>query len=238
MCAVATMGVARRFDMRLQDKLDAFTATLIQSGKFPPAILEKLHRSTEELIASGKADQAIKAGERAPEFDLPDPDGTLLSSRRLLAKGPMVVTFYRGVWCPYCNLDLQALEEARGEIESRGASLVALSMQTAAISRKSQRDNHLGFPILTDFKGEVANQFGLRWKLSDELADLYKNRVGIDLSQINGEASWTLPMPARYMIGQDGVVAYAEVNPDYTRRPDPSDLLPVLDSLRAAHAPA
>ena len=236
MCAVATIGVARRFDMRLQDKLDAFTATLIQSGKFPPAILEKLHRSTEELIASGKADQAIKAGERAPEFDLPDPDGTLVSSRRLLAKGPMVVTFYRGVWCPYCNLDLQALEEARGEIEARGASLVALSMQTAANSRKSQRDNHLGFPILTDFKGEIAGQFGLRWKLSDELVDLYEDRVGIDLSQINGEASWTLPMPARYMIGQDGVVAYAEVNPDYTRRPDPSDLFPVLDSLRAAHA--
>jgi peroxiredoxin len=230
------MVVAGRFDMPLQDKLDAFTAMLIRSGKLSPAILEKFHQSTEELIASGKADRAIKAGERAPEFDLPDPDGALVSSRRLLAKGPMVVTFYRGVWCPYCNLDLQALEQARGEIEARGASLVALSMQTAANSRKSQRDNHLGFPILTDFKGEVAGQFGLRWKLSDELVDLYKDRVGIDLSQINGEASWTLPMPARYMIGQDGVVAYAEVNPDYTRRPDPSDLFPGLDSLRAAHA--
>jgi peroxiredoxin len=108
-------------------------------------------------------------------------------------------------------------------------------MQTAANSKKSQRDNHLGFPILTDFKGEVADKFGLRWKLSDELVDLYKDRAGIDLSQVNGEASWTLPMPARYMIGQDGVVAYAEVNPDYTGRPDPSDLFPVLDSMRAAH---
>src|SRR5579859_3170467 len=105
---------------------------LIRSGKLPPSILEKLHQSIEVLIASGKADRAIHAGERAPEFDLPDPDGVLVSSRQLLAKGPLVVTFYRGVWCPYCNLDLQALEEARGEIEARGASLVALSMQTAA----------------------------------------------------------------------------------------------------------
>jgi peroxiredoxin len=232
------MGVARRFDMRLQDKLDALTAALIQSGKFPPAILEKLHWSTEELIASGKADQAIKASERAPEFVLPDPDGALVSSRQLLAKGPIVVTFYRGIWCPYCNFDLQALEEARGEIEARGASLVALSIQTAANSRKSQRDNHLGVPILTDFKGKVADQFGLRWRLSDTMVDLYKDRVGIDLSQINGEASWTLPMPARYMIGQDGVVAYADVNPDYTKRPDPSDLFPVLDSRMVAHAVA
>jgi peroxiredoxin len=225
--------------MRLQDKLDAFTARLIRSGKLPPAILEKLHQSTEELIASGKADGAIKAGERAaPEFELPDPDGALVSSRQLLARGPMVVTFYRGVWCPYCNLDLQALEEARGKIEVRGASLAALSMQTAANSRKSQRDNHLGFPILTDFKGEVTNQFGLRWNFSGELVDLYKDRLGIDLSQINGEASWTLPMPARYLFGQDGVVAYAEVNPDYTRRPDPSDLFPVLGSLSAYHAAA
>jgi peroxiredoxin len=224
--------------MRLQEKLDAFTTNLIQSGKFPQSILDKLHRSTEELIASGQADRAIKAGEPAPEFVLPDPDGETLSSRQLLFKGPLVVTFYRGVWCPYCNFDLKALEEARGEIEARGASLVALSMQTAANSRKSQRDNNLGFPILTDYKGQVANKFGLRWKLSDEMVDFYKNLAKIDLAQINGEDSWTLPMPSRYVIDRDGVTAYAEVNPDYTKRPDPSDLFPVLDNLATARASA
>jgi peroxiredoxin len=134
-----------------------------------------------------------------------------------------VVTFYRGVWCPYCNMDLQALEAARPEIESRGASLVALSMQNASNSRKSGRDNHLGFPILVDYKGQVADRFGLRFKLSDELVDVYK-QFGNDLAQINGEPSWMLPMPARYVIDQGGAVAYAEVNPDYTKRPDPSDL--------------
>jgi peroxiredoxin len=223
--------------MRLQEKLDAFTDKLIQSGRFPPAVLETLHKSTEELIASGQADRAVKAGETAPEFVLPDPDGNPVSSRQLLAKGSLVVTFYRGVWCPYCNLDLQALEAARGEIESRGASLVALSMQSAANSRKSQRDNHLGFPVLVDFKGAVADRFGLRFKLSDQLVEVYK-QFGNDLAQINGEPSWTLPMPARYVIDRDGVVAYAEVNPDYTKRPDPSELLPVLDSLKAARAAA
>ncbi len=170
-------------------------------------------------------------------FSLPDAEGATFDSRSQLARGPLLVTFYRGVWCPYCNLDLQALEAARGEIESRGASMVALSMQTASNSRKSQRDNHLGFPILVDFEGAVANRFGLRFKLAHELVDVYK-QFGNDLAQISGEPSWTLPMPARYVIDQDGVVAYAEVNPDYTKRPDPSDLFPVLDSLEAARAAA
>ncbi|MDE1995182.1 MAG: AhpC/TSA family protein [Rhizobiaceae bacterium] len=224
--------------MRLQEKLDAFTDKLIGSGKFPAAVLEILHRSTEELIATGQAGRALKAGDTAPDFTLPDPDGKAVSSRQLLAKGPLVVTFYRGVWCPYCNLDLQALEETRSEIEARGASLVAISMQTAPNSRKSERDNNLGFPILTDFKGELAEKFGLRWQLSEEMVNFYKNMASIDLSKVNGEESWTLPMPARYVIGRDGVIAYAEVNPDYTKRPDPSDLFPVLDSLASARAGA
>ncbi|MFC7557250.1 peroxiredoxin-like family protein [Pseudoroseomonas wenyumeiae] len=144
----------------------------------------------------------------------------------------MVATFYRGVWCPYCNFDLQALEEVRSEIEARGASLVAISPQTPANSRKSQRDNKLGFPILSDAGAAVASAFGLRVSQPKDLIAVYK-QFGNDLARINDDPSWVLPMPARYVIGTDGVIAYAEVNPDYTRRPDPSELLPVLDRLQA-----
>ena len=223
--------------MRLQDKLDAFTANAVEKGLLSQAIIAKFVKGTKDLIESGQAERAVKAGGAAPMFSLPDADGPIFDSRNQLAAGPLVVTFYRGVWCPYCNLDLQALEAARSEIESRGASLVALSMQNASNSRKSKRENQLGFPILVDFKGAVADRFGLRFKLPDQLVDLYK-QFGNDLTQINGEPSWTLPMPARYVIDQDGVAAYAEVNPDYTKRPDPSDLLPVLDSLKATRAAA
>ena len=153
----------------------------------------------------------------------------------MLERGPLVVSFYRGVWCPYCNLELQALEEARSDIEARGASVVAISMQNAANSRKSVRENKVGFPILVDAGGAVAAEFGLRYSLKPDLIELYKT-LGNDLALINGETSWSLPMPGRYVIGQDGVVAYAEVNPDYTHRPDPSDLLPVLDQLARAKA--
>lgn len=216
--------------MALQDKLDALK-TKFETEMAPPEVVAVLHRVTDELIASGQAGSALKAGDRAPTFTLPDPDGKLVSSENLLAKGPLVLTFYRGTWCPYCNLDLQALEEARLEIEARGAFLVAVSQQTAANSRKAQRNNKLGFPIVGDKGGELAAKFGIRWHLLEEVQAVHK-QLGADLVAFNGEDSWTLPMPARYVIGQDGVIAYAEINPDYTRRPEPSDVFPVLDQLK------
>jgi peroxiredoxin len=194
-----------------------------------------MHRATAELIAGGQAGRARKAGDPAPEFTLSDPEGKPVSSRDLLAKGPLVISFYRGVWCPYCNLELQALEAAAPAIAARGASLVAISPQTPPNSRKSQRDNKLSFPILSDVKSEVANAFGIRFALPDYLVELYKSFKN-DLPSFNNDPAWVLPMPARYVIGQDGIIAYAEVNPDYTHRPDPSELLPVLDRLRTKTA--
>src|SRR6185503_3828718 len=150
-------------------------------------------------------------------------------------KGPVVASFYRGAWCPYCNMDLQALQAALPEIEARGANLIAISPQTAPNSRKSQRDNKLAFPILSDDKSRVAAAYGLRFSLPDYLVELYKGFKN-DLPTFNDDPAWVLPMPARYVIGPDGIIAYAEVNPDYTQRPDPSELLPVLDRLQASAA--
>jgi peroxiredoxin len=225
-------------NLALQDRLDAFKSDFI-SGRlaFKPSQdrLARMKRATDELIESGQAQRAKKAGDAAPEFTLLDPDGKPVASRELLAKGPLVISFYRGVWCPYCNLELQALQAALPDINARGASLVAISPQTAANSRKSQRDNKLGFPILTDVKSEVANAFGIRFALPDYLIEVYAG-FGNDLTTVNDDPAWVLPMPARYVVGTDGVIAYSEVNPDYTQRPDPSELLPVLDRLAASKA--
>ena len=221
--------------MKLQDKLDAMREDF-ENGRFPLVPtrdqIDTMSQATQSLIDSGQAENALEAGDTAPEFTLEDADGASVSSRELLARGPLVATFYRGVWCPYCNYDLQALEEVRSEIEARGASLVAISPQTPANSRKSRRDNKLDFPILSDPGAAVADEFGLRFSLPDDLIEVYR-QFGADLAEVNGDPSGVLPMPARYVIGMDGVIAYAEVNPDYTRRPDPSELLPVLDRLRA-----
>jgi peroxiredoxin len=219
--------------MSLQDRLDAFRANFESGGppyNAPVEIMPIMHRATAALIASGQADRALKAGDRAPDFTLLDPDGKPTALQDLLAQGPLVISFYRGVWCPYCNMELQALQEILPELAARGAGLVAISPQTAVNSRKSQRQNSLEFPILSDAGGAVGAAFGLRFTLPDELVELYK-AFGNDLPTLNQDPSWTLPMPARYVIGTDGVIVYAEVNPDYTQRPDPSELLPVLDRL-------
>ncbi|SER55179.1 Peroxiredoxin [Faunimonas pinastri] len=218
--------------MSLQDKLDAFKADF-EAGKppynVPHSVIETMHRATAELIASGAAGRALKAGDKAPAFVLNDPDGNPVSSTDLLARGPLVLSFYRGVWCPYCNMELQALQGALSEFKELGAGLVAVSPQTAPNSRKSVRQNQIGFPILSDPRNEVAAAFGLRFELPDYLVELYKGLKN-DLPSFNGDPSWTLPMPARFVIGQDGTILYAEVNPDYTRRPEPGDMLPMLRS--------
>lgn len=216
--------------MTLQAKLDAFKADF-EAGKppynVPPSVIATMHRATAELIASGAPALALKAGDKAPAFVLNDPEGQPVASRDLLAKGPLVVSFYRGVWCPYCNMELQALQTALPDFRALGAGLVAMSPQSASNSRKSVRQNALEFPILSDVHNDVAGAFGLRFELPDYLIELYKGLKN-DLPGFNGDATWTLPMPARYVIGQDGVILYAEVNPDYTLRPEPADMLPAL----------
>jgi peroxiredoxin len=224
--------------MSLQARLDAFKADF-EAGKppynVPPSIIATMRRATAELIASGQAQRALKVGDRVPGFELRDADGVLVRSSELLQRGPLVVSFYRGVWCPYCNMELQALQAALPEFQRLGASLVAISPQTAANSRKSVRDNRLTFPILSDPNNEVAAAHGLRFALPDYLVALYKSLKN-DLPAFNGDSSWTLPMPARYVVGMDGTVRYAEVNSDYTKRPEPEEMLPALREAAAQRA--
>jgi peroxiredoxin len=224
--------------MSLQAKLDAFKADF-EAGKppysVPRSVIDTMHRATAELIESGAAQRAKKAGDAAPSFSLRDPEGNVVNSADLLRRGPLVLSFYRGVWCPYCNMELQALEAAKPEFDKYDASLVAISPQTPPNSRKSVRQNKLSFPILSDVQGKIGEAFGLRFNLPDYLIELYK-QLKSDLPTFNDDPSWTLPMPARYVVGQDGVILYSEVNPDYTHRPEPEDMIPVLQRATSVKA--
>jgi peroxiredoxin len=224
--------------MSLQAKLDAFKADF-ESGKppynVPRAVIETMQRATAELIATAAASRTKMAGDTAPSFSLKDPNGNVLNNGELLRRGPLILTFYRGAWCPYCNMELQALEAAKAQFDKYGASLIAISPQTAANSRKSIQQNNLTFPILSDPNGKVSEAFGLRFRLPDYLIELYKNFKN-DLPLFNDDPSWTLPMPARFVIGQDGIILYSEANPDYTRRPEPEDMFPVLERATAVKA--
>jgi peroxiredoxin len=216
--------------MSLQARLDAFRFDF-EAGRppynVPSSVIAVMRRATAELRASGLAGRAITAGQHAPEFTLADADGRIHDSAALLRRGPLVLSFYRGVWCPYCNMELEALQGVLPQIEAAGATLFAISPQTAVNSRKSIAKNGLGFPILVDPGNAVAAAFGLRFALPDYLVELYTSLKN-DLPGFNGDASWTLPMPARFVVGQNGVVLYANVEPDYTRRPEPETVLPFL----------
>jgi peroxiredoxin len=148
--------------MALQTKVDAFKADF-EAGTppygVPRSAIERMHRAAAELLVSDAAARVKKVGDEAPEFALSDPDGNIVCSIELLQKGPLIVSFYRGAWCPYCDMGLQALEAAKPELDKYGASLVAISPQTPPNSRKSVRHNKLTFPILSDTKSDVAAAF-------------------------------------------------------------------------------
>jgi peroxiredoxin len=216
--------------MSLQEKLAAMRAG--DATATPREMKRAVAAEMSALISSGQAGRALNLGDRAPDFVLPDTDGNTVSTQDLLRKGPLVVTFYRGVWCPYCNADLQAVEEVAERIRGFGASLVAISPQTPANSRRSRQENKLSFPILSDKNCELAEKFGIRWIPSQALQGVYIN-FGTDIGAFNGDGSWALPMPARYVIGQDRTISYAEIHPNYTHRPEPGDVCPVLQRLKA-----
>lgn len=217
--------------MSLQSKLDKFLAEFENTA--PKEVSSAIRRGIEEALASGYEERALRVGDKAPAFELADTEGQMVSSTDLLAKGPLVVTFYRGVWCPFCNMELQSLQEFADELAARGANIVAVSPQNSVNSRRSARENEVSFPILADPDCAVTAAFGLLYTPPDYVQKIYQAN-GIDLAKINAAPNWKLPMPGRYLIDTDGTIRYAEVNPDYTRRPEPEDLLEPLDHCAVA----
>ena len=175
----------------------------------------------------------LKEGDLAPPLSLPTTDGQLVHLRELLRVGPVVLTFYRGVWCPYCQRDLKALAETTNVIKAYGASLVAIAHQTVPNSnRKFEQENNLGFPILDDTSGSAATAFGIGWT-SECLRELFE-QFSTDRTGFNPEVAAIVPMQARYVIGPDDIIAYADINVDYRSEPELSAALLVLQRLQNA----
>jgi peroxiredoxin len=216
--------------MRLQDELDAVRDRCYENT--PSHISRVRQEAIDDLVSSGIAENAIHAGDHAPGFRLRDADGRVISSYDLLNNGPVLIVFYRGRWCPYCELDLRAIQSVARQLSASGASIVAISQQSAQESRSTERLHGLSFPSLVDRGGKVARAFGVRWKLSRELRAA-EIECGLDLAIVNDEPSWTLTMPARFVISPEGIVEYADISADYTRRCDPSELLPIVNHIRS-----
>jgi len=200
-------------------------------GNLSPTMVAAMQRDTERLRDSGIEGRVLQHGASAPAFELPSQSGDRHTLEALLAQGPVAVTFYRGFWCPYCNAELAALQRVHDRFTAAGARLLAISPEKPEYSRKVRRLHNLEFDILHDHGNEVADAFGLRFQMTDELRVLYRDQLNINLSLYNGHGDWTLPIPARFLIDQQGVVRYAEFSADYTVRPEPEALVDALQSL-------
>jgi peroxiredoxin len=201
----------------------------------PADIRDVLAGATRELAATGQAERAVSAGDRAPLFDLADATGGRVRLAERLSAGPVVLVFYRGAWCPYCNLTLRALQEVHDAITARGARLVAISPQSPDDALSLAEKLELAFDVLSDPGCGTAKLFGLAFEPADELMGVYR-RIGLDLEKANADGTRLLPIPATYVIAPDGVVAWSFADADYTKRAEPADVLAALDLLGAPAA--
>ena len=215
--------------MGLDQQLADFKAEFLRTAPAGQATLYEA--KIEELRASFALEAAIGVGAIAPGFRLPDVKGDPVSLADLLRRGPVVVTFYRGGWCPYCNIQLRAYQAVLPQIAALSARLVAISPQLPDQSLSTVQANELTFEVLSDVGNHAARRFGLVYALPEELrAALRSNNKA--LPGINGDDSWELPLPATYVISQDGRIALAYIEVDYRKRLEPGAILDALRSLQ------
>jgi peroxiredoxin len=177
----------------------------------------------------------IGVGDKAPHFSLPTADGGMWSLGKSLGQGEhdsLVVVFYRGTWCTYCNLYLRGLLEVRSELSDANAALIAVSPEAAPASAEDAKAEGTKFPVLVDHGGKVAEQFGLTFEMNDAAKNVLKSS-GLDLEKRNADGRWILPVPGTFVIDRYGNIAYAHVEADYRNRPEPQEIVATCRSLRS-----
>ncbi len=201
-------------------------------SKYVPADVQAIHdRAIAVLKAQGFAARALGVGAKSLPFALHDHNGKLVTSSDLLAKGRLVLLFIRGRWCPFCVGQMEAMNCVAAHITAAGASLAAISPQTEKQAYFMHDQHKLAFPLLVDARNEVARQFGLVYRVPDEQIQLYRQTF-VNLLLANGDDTWTLPIPATYILNRDGTILFAYANEDYTERPEPLEILSALERTR------
>lgn len=198
-------------------------------AKLPQDAKEKMNKAVVDLANTDIVDNSLKVGKKVPNFSLQNAVGKIVELNSLLVESPVVISFYRGGWCPYCNMELRGLQKYLPQITELGAKLIAISPETPDNSLSTTEKNELTFEVLSDSGNKVAKEFGLVFELPEELRPIYQS-FGIDLPAYNGDESFELPIAATYVIASDGTVIHAFVNPDYTQRLDPEEIINVLNN--------
>src|SRR5215475_3594467 len=204
---------------------EIFAERKAKIAQYVPNETQAVHaRVIAELKERRLAEKALGVRGKAPEFTLPDHDGLPVSSTELLGAGRLVICFFRGRWDSFCCGQLEAINRVLPEIEQAGASLVAISPQTVKQSFFMADQHRLRFRLLSDAGNQVGRHFGLVYRVPSEQEAIYR-RSFINLPFINGDESWELPIPAAYILGRDSTVLYASANEDYSKRPEPSEIV-------------
>jgi peroxiredoxin len=202
-----------------------------------PAERQAIMERHVAALRNGLAKTSLKLGDRAPDIVLRNARGDRVDVGVLLEKGPVVLTFYRGGWCPYCNIQLRAYQRVLPEIRALGASLVAISPEKPDDTLSTAEKNALTFEVLSDVGQKVGRAFRLVYEFSDELKSAYRE-FGLDIPAKNGASiEWALPISATYVIGCDSLILYAYTDADYRDRADPSEVLAALRQTATAQAP-
>lgn len=212
-------------EIRLDQQLEALLKTVQKD------VLEIVNKGIKELAEGGIIVKAINVGDKAPEFSLSNHKGDTISLSKMLESGPVVLTWYRGAWCPFCNMQLRNLQRLLPQFNSYGVTLVALSPEKPDGSLSVKEQNELEFEVLSDFDNVVAKKYGIVFKLSEELSHHYKATFQINLEGCNGTLSDELPLAATYVINQQGIVRYAYLDVDHTKRAEPADIIDVISIL-------
>lgn len=213
--------------MSLKAQIDAYNVQ--KDAKLPADVLALMNTTNEELIAQHIRDNALQIGQKVEKFSLANHNGENIELADLLKKGPVIISFYRGGWCPYCNLELKALNDYLPQFKTQSAQLIAISPQLPDETLSTAQKNDLEFDVLSDVSNKVAEQFGLLFTLDERIQALY-TQFGIDFEHYYGDKSFKLPLPATYVINQEGVITYAFLSEDYTLRAEPIDVMTALES--------
>jgi peroxiredoxin len=215
--------------MSLEEKLAAVRRAI--ASRLSPDGRRTVAATIERNRMLQLAEQSVRIGDTLPDFALPDADGRIVSSSELLDRGPLVVAFFRGEWCPYCDVALRAVDTAWPAVRDAGASLVGILPEKPGLLRSTAESKGIGFPLLSDADNRFSALCGVRYTVPEEHIALYRS-VGIDLGERSGTGEWWLPLPAAYVVGRDGVVVEAFVDPDWSYRAEPEELVRVVAALR------
>ncbi|KAI0114575.1 AhpC-TSA-domain-containing protein [Hypoxylon sp. NC0597] len=213
--------------MSLQTQLEAVTA---QFKNAPAELKDPINKAREDFAKTFDVSSAIQPGQKLPEFELPDSLNRTVRSADLLARGPLLITFYRGQWCPFCNLALHALQAKLADFKAKGVTLVAVTPELPDTSLTTAEKQKLEYPVLSDVGNKYARQLGIVFKQPDSLRPVFE-KIGNDLVKSNGDDSFEVPVPATLLVDRDGVVRKTFVDPDYTKRLEPGVALEWINSL-------